>query len=290
MIKRKKENFMINKESTKDKNILLLDHIEERAKNFTWDKIPLKTSSEKMKKADGLVSYTVWYDYIKDEVVVTSISETNLYLWEYYKINELNWFKKFYTMGRADFGKNKFNSDYRVLVFPQSLKKLVTFYCPDKDILSEDIQEIIQYSLNWNRAKYLKVKEVPGIGQNLSDYYPQVKNIFEPVGLRIHNLTVFGTTHSMEESRPIDSTLLLEYYLINNIEPHSQIVVEMKELILQQMQDLLDTPPTDDWKLATQLEAMFGLVEISRQFKLHPKIKQYLPIRIERKKNENSKE
>ena len=81
---------MINKESTKDKNILLLDHIEEKAKNFKWDKIPLKTSSLKMKKTDGLISYTVWYDYIKDEVVVTSISETNLYLWEYYKINELN--------------------------------------------------------------------------------------------------------------------------------------------------------------------------------------------------------
>ncbi len=281
---------MINKESTKDKNILLLDHIEEKAKDFKWDKIPLKTSSEKMKKTDGLISYTVWYDYIKDEVVVTSISETNLYLWEYYKINELNWFKKFYTMGRADFGKEKLNSDYRVLLFPQSLKKLVTFYCPDKDILSEDVQEIIQYSLNWNRAKYLKVKEVPGIGQNLSDYYPQVKNIFEPVGLRIHNLTSFGPTHSMEEFRPIDSTLLLEYYLIKDVEPKSQIVTEMKELILQQMQDLLETPPVDDWKMATQLEATFGLVEISRQFKLHPKIKQYLPIRIERKDNENSKE
>ena len=281
---------MINKESTKDKNILLLDHIEEKAKNFNWNKIPLKTSSEKMKKADGLVSYTIWYDYIKDEVVVTSISETNLYLWEYYKINELNWFKKFYTMGRADFGKEKLNSDYRVLVFPQSLKKLVTFHCPDKDILSEDIQEIIQYSLNWNRAKYLKVKEVPGINESLSDYYPQVKNIFESVGLRVHNLTVFGTTHSMEESRPIDSTLLLEYYLIKDVEPHSQIVVEMKELILQQMQDLLETPPVDDWKMVTQLEAMFGLVEISKQFKLHQKIKHYLPIRIERNDNENSKE
>lgn len=281
---------MINKGSTKDKNILLLDHIEEKAKNFNWNKIPLKTSSEKMKKADGLVSYTVWYDYIKDEVVVTSISETNLYLWEYYKINELNWFKKFYTMGRADFDKEKLNSDYRVLVFPQSLKKLVTFHCPDKDILSEDIQEIIQYSLNWNRAKYLKVKEVPGINESLSDYYPQVKNIFESVGLRVHNLTVFGTTHSMEESRPIDSTLLLEYYLIKDVEPHSQIVVEMKELILQQMQDLLETPPVDDWKMVTQLEAMFGLVEISKQFKLHQKIKRYLPIRIERNDNENSKE
>lgn len=281
---------MINKESTKDENILLLNHIEEKAKKFTWDKIPLKTSSEKMKKTDGLVSYTVWYDFIKDEVVVTSISETNLYLWEYYKINELNWFKKFYTMGRADFGKEKLNSDYRVLVFPQNLKKLVTFYCPDKDILSEDVQEIIQYSLNCNRAKYLKVKEVPGIGQNLSDYYPQVKNIFEPVGLRVHNLAVFGTTHSMEESRPIDSTLLLEYYLIKDEEPQSQIVTEMKELILQQMQDLLETPPVDDWKMATQLEAMFGLVEISKQFKLHPKIKRYLPIRIERKDDENSKE
>lgn len=281
---------MINKESTKDENILLLNHIEEKAKKFTWDKIPLKTSSEKMKKTDGLISYTVWYDYIKDEVVVTSISETNLYLWEYYKINELNWFKKFYTMGRADFGKAKLNSDYRVLVFPQTLKKLVSFHYPDKDILSEDIQEIIQYSLNWNRAKYLKVKEVPGIGQNLSDYYPQVKNIFEPVGLRIHNLTSFGPTHSMEESRPIDSTLLLEYYLIKDVEPQSQIVAEMKELILQQMQNLLETPPVDDWKMATQLEAMFGLVEISKQFKLHPKIKRYLPIRIERKENENSKE
>lgn len=281
---------MINKESTKDKNILLLDHIEEKAKNFKWDKIPLKTSSEKMKKANGLVSYTVWYDYIKDEVVVTSISETNLYLWEYYKINELNWFKKFYTMGRADFGKAKLNSDYQVLVFPQTLKKLVTFHCPDKDILSEDVQEIIQYSLNWNRAKYLKVKEVPGIGQNLSDYYPQVKNIFEPVGLRIHNLTSFGPTHSMEESRPIDSTLLLEYYLIKGVEPQSEIVAEMKELILQQMQDLLETPQADDWKMATQLESMFGLVEISKQFKLHPKLKRYLPIRIERKENENSKE
>ena len=281
---------MINKESTKNKNILLLDHIEEKAKNFNWNKIPLKTSSEKMKKADDLVSYTVWYDYIKDEVIVTPISETNLYLWEYYKINELNWFKKFYTMGRADFGKEKLNSDYRVLVFPQSLKKLVTFHCPDKDILFEDIQEIIQYSLNWNRAKYLKVKEVPGIGQNLSDYYPQVKNIFEPVGLRVHNVTSFGTTHSMEESRPIDSTLLLEYYLINNVEPQSEIVTDMKKLILQQMQELLNTPPMDDKKLTTQLEAMFGLVEISRQFKLHPKLKQYLPIRIERKENENSKE
>lgn len=281
---------MINKESTKDKNILLLDHIEEKGKNFKWDKIPLKNSSEKMKKADGLVSYTIWYDYIKDEVVVTPISETNLYLWEYYKINELNWFKKFYTMGRADFGKAKLNSDYQVLVFPQTLKKLVTFHCPDKDILSEDVQEIIQYSLNWNRAKYLKVKEVPGIGESLSDYYPQVKNIFEPVGLRVHNLTVFGTTHSMEESRPIDSTLLLEYYLINNAEPKSQIVTEMKELILQQMQDLLETPPVDDWKMATQLESMFGLVEISKQFRLHSKLKRYLPIRIERKENENSKE
>lgn len=281
---------MINKESTKDKNILLLDHIEEKTKNFKWDKIPLKTSSEKMKKTDGLISYTVWYDYIKDEVVVTSISETNLYLWEYYKINELNWFKKFYTMGRADFGKEKLNSDYRVLVFPQSLKKLVTFHCPDKDILSENIQEIIQYSLNWNRAKYLKVKEVPGISESLSDYYPQVKNIFEPVGLRVHNLTVFGTTHSMEESRPIDSTLLLEYYLIKDVEPQSQIVAEMKELILQQMQKLLNTPPMDDKKLTTQLETMFGLVEIFNQFKLHPKLKRYLPIRIERNDNENSKE
>lgn len=281
---------MINKETLKDKNILLLDHIEEKAKNFNWNKIPLKTSSEMMKKTDSLISYTVWYDYIKDEVVVTSISETNLYLWEYYKINELNWFKKFYTMGRADFGKGKPSSDYQVYIFPQSIKKLVTFHCPDKDILSEDVQEIIQYSLNWNRAKYLKVKEVPGIAQNLSDYYPQVKNIFEPVGLRIHNLTAFGTTHSMEESRPINSTLLLEYYLIKNVEPQSQIVTEMKELILQQMQDLLETPPVDDWKLATQLEAMFGLVEISKQFKLHQKIKRYLPIRIERNDNENSKE
>ena len=275
---------MINKESTKDKNILLLDHIEGKVKNFIWDKIPLKTSSEKMKKADGLVSYTVWYDYIKDEVVVTPISETNLYLWEYYKINELNWFKKFYTMGRADFGKAKLNSDYQVLVFPQTLKKLVTFHCPDKDILSEDIQEIIQYSLNWNRAKYLKVKEVPGISESLSDYYPQVKNIFEPVGLCIHNLTSFGPTHS------IDSTLLMEYYLIKDVEPQSEIVTDMKKLILQQMQELLNTPPMDDKKLTAQLEEMFGLVEISKQFKLHQKIKRYLPIRIERNDNENSKE
>ena len=81
---------MINKESTKDKNILLLDHIEEKAKNFNWNKIPLKTSSEMMKKTDSLISYTVWYDYIKDEVVVTSISETNLYLWEYYKISKVS--------------------------------------------------------------------------------------------------------------------------------------------------------------------------------------------------------
>ena len=281
---------MINKETLKDKNILLLDHIEEKAKKFTWDKISPKTFSEKMKKTDGLVSYTVWYDFIKDEVVVTSIGDKNFYLWEYYKINELSWFKKFYTMGRADFGKGKLSSDYQVYIFPQSIKKLVTFHCPDKDILSEDVQEIIQYSLNWNRAKYLKVKEVPGIGQNLSDYYPQVKNIFEPVGLRVHNLTSFGTTHSMEKSRPIDSTLLLEYYLIKDVEPQSEIVTDMKKLILQQMQELLNTPPMDDKKLTAQLEAMFGLIEISNQFELHPDIKRHLPIRIERKENGNSKE
>jgi hypothetical protein len=277
---------MINKESTKDKNILLLDHIEGKVKNFIWDKIPLKTSSEKMKKADGLVSYTVWYDYIKDEVVVTPISETNLYLWEYYKINELNWFKKFYTMGRADFGKAKLNSDYQVLVFPQTLKKLVTFHCPDKDILSEDIQEIIQYSLNWNRAKHLKAEEVPEVDENLSDYYPEVKNIFEQGGLQILSFSnVYG-----EKSRPIDNTLLMEYYLIKDIEPQSEIVSGMKTLILQQMQELLNTPPMDNKKLTAQLEAMFGLVEISNQFELHPDIKRHLPIRIERKENENSKE
>ena len=283
---------MINKESTKDEHILLLDHIEEKAKSFVWDKISPKNFSEKMKKADGLVSYTVWFDYFKDEVIVTPIGETNLYLWEYYKINELGWFKKFYTMGRADFGKEKLKSDYRVLVFPQGLNKLVTFYCPDKDILSEDVQEIIQYSLNWNRAKYLKVKEVPGVSENLIDYYPEVKNIFEQVGLHVTNLTAVlpNSTLSIKKSRPIDSTLLLEYYLIKDVEPQSQIVTEMKELILQQMQDLLETPPVDDWKMATQLESMFGLVEISKQFKLHPKLKRYLPIRIERKENEKSKE
>ena len=195
-------------------------------------------------------------------------------------------------MGRADFGKAKLNSDYRVLVFPQGLNKLVTFYCPDKDILSEDVQEIIQYSLNWNRAKYLKVKEVPGVSENLIDYYPEVKNIFEQVGLHVTNLTAVlpNSTLSIKKSRPIDSTLLLEYYLIKDVEPQSQIVTEMKELILQQMQDLLETPPVDDWKMATQLESMFGLVEISKQFKLHPKLKRYLPIRIEREENENSKE
>lgn len=283
---------MINKETLKDKNILLLDHIEEKAKNFNWNKSPLKTSSEKMKKADGLVSYTVWYDYIKDEVVVTPISDSDVYLWKVYKVDQKSWFKKFYTMSRADFGKNKFNSDFRVSIFTQLLRKLVTFHCPDKDILSEDVQEIIQYSLNWNRAKYLKVKEVPGISENLIDYYPEVKNIFEQVGLHVTNLTAVlpNSTLSIKKSRPIDSTLLLEYYLIKDVEPHSQIVAEMKELILQQMQDLLETPPVDDWKLATQLEAMFELVEISKQFKLHPKIKRYLPIRIERKENENSKE
>lgn len=283
---------MINKESTKDEHILLLDHIEEKAKSFVWDKISPKNFSEKMKKADGLVSYTVWFDYFKDEVIVTPIGKTNLYLWEYYKINELGWFKKFYTMGRADFGKEKLKSDYRVLVFPQGLNKLVTFYCPDKDILSEDVQEIIQYSLNWNRAKYLKVKEVPGVSENLIDYYPEVKNIFEQVGLHVTNLTAVlpNSTLSIKKSRPIDSTLLLEYYLIKDVEPQSQIVTEMKELILQQMQDLLETPPVDDWKMATQLESMFGLVEISKQFKLHPKLKRYLPIRIEREENENSKE
>lgn len=283
---------MINKETLKDKNILLLDHIEEKAKNFNWNKSPLKTSSEKMKKADGLVSYTVWYDYIKDEVVVTPISDSDVYLWKVYKVDQKSWFKKFYTMSRADFGKNKFNSDFRVSIFTQLLRKLVTFHCPDKDILSEDVQEIIQYSLNWNRAKYLKVKEVPGISENLIDYYPEVKNIFEQVGLHVTDLTAVlpNSTLSIKKSRPIDSTLLLEYYLIKDVEPHSQIVAEMKELILQQMQDLLETPPVDDWKLATQLEAMFELVEISKQFKLHPKIKRYLPIRIERKENENSKE
>ena len=283
---------MINKESTKDEHILLLDHIEEKAKSFVWDKISPKNFSEKMKKADGLVSYTVWFDYFKDEVIVTPIGKTNLYLWKYYKINELGWFKKFYTMGRADFGKEKLKSDYRVLVFPQGLNKLVTFYCPDKDILSEDVQEIIQYSLNWNRAKYLKVKEVPGVSENLIDYYPEVKNIFEQVGLHVTNLTAVlpNSTLSIKKSRPIDSTLLLEYYLIKDVEPQSQIVTEMKELILQQMQDLLETPPVDDWKMATQLESMFGLVEISKQFKLHPKLKRYLPIRIEREENENSKE
>lgn len=283
---------MINKESTKDENILLLDHIEEKAKNFTWDKIPLKTSSEKMKKADGLVSYTVWYDYIKDEVVVTSISDVDMYFWKVYKVDQTSWFKKFYTMSRAGFGKNKFNSDYQVLIFPQSLKKLVTFHCPDKDILSEDVQEIIQYALNWNRAKYLKVKEVPGVSENLSTYYPEVKNILELVGMRVTNLTAVlsNSTLSIKKYRPIDSTLLLEYYLIKDVEPQSEIVADMKELILQQMQELLNTPPMDDKKLTAQLEAMFGLVEISNQFELHPDIKRHLPIRIERKENGNSKE
>ena len=112
--------------------------------------------------------------------------------------------------------------------------------------------------------------------------------IFHTFDLRLQILSLSNVYE--EKSRPIDSTLLLEYYLIKDVEPQSEIVVEMKELILQQMQDLLETPPVDDWKMATQLEAMFGLVEISRQFKLHPKLKQYLPIRIERKENENSKE
>lgn len=173
---------MINKESTKDENILLLDHIEEKAKNFTWDKVPLKTFSEKMKKANDLVSYTVWYDYIKDEVVVTPIGDTDVYFWKVYKVDQKSWFKKFYTMSRADFGKSKFNSDFRVSIFTQLLRKLVTFYCPDKDILPEDVQEMIQYSLNWNRAKYLKAEEIPGVDENLSDYYPEVKNIFEQGG------------------------------------------------------------------------------------------------------------
>ena len=277
---------MINKESTKDKNILLLDHIEEKAKNFKWDKIPLKTSSEKMKKADGLVSYTVWYDYLKDEVIVTPINSCTTYIWENYQVNKKDWFKQFYTMGRADFGRGILNSEFQVALFTKLLKKLVTFHCPDKDILSEDVQEIIQYSLNWNRAKYLKVEEIPGVDENLSDYYPEVKNIFEQGVLQILSLSnVYG-----EKTRPIDSTLLLEYYLIKDVEPQSKIVTRMKELILQQMQELLNTPPMDDKKLTAQLEAMFGLVEISNQFELHPDIKRHLPIRIERKENENSKE
>lgn len=277
---------MINKESTKDKHILLLDHIEEKAKNFNWNKIPLKTSSEKMKKADGLVSYTVWYDYIKDEVIVTPINSCTTYIWAKYQVNKKDWFKQFYTMSRADFGKGISSSEYQVVLFTKLLKKLVTFYCPDKDILPEDVQEIIQYSLNWNRAKHLKAEEIPGVDENLSDYYPEVKNIFEQGGLQILSLSnVYG-----EKTRPIDSTLLLEYYLIKDVEPQSKIVTGMKELILQQMQELLETPPVDDWKIATQLESMFGLVEISKQFKLHPKLKRYLPIRIEREENENSKE
>lgn len=279
---------MINKESTKDKHILLLDHIEEKAKNFNWNKIPLKTSSEKMKKADGLVSYTVWYDYIKDEVIVTPINSCTTYIWAKYQVNKKDWFKQFYTMSQADFGKGISSSEYQVVLFTKLLKKLVTFYCPDKDILPEDVQEIIQYSLNWNRAKHLKAEEIPGVDENLSDYYPEVKNIFEQGGLQILSLSnVYG-----EKTRPIDSTLLLEYYLIKDVEPQSKIVTGMKELILQQMQELLETPPVDDWKIATQLESMFGLVEISKQFKLHPKLKRYLPIRIEieREENENSKE
>lgn len=277
---------MINTETLKDKNILLLDHIEEKAKNFTWDKIPPKTFSEKMKRADSLVSYTVWYDYLKDVVIVTPISSYTTYIWEKYQVNKKDWFKPFYTMSRADFGKGISNSEYQVTLFTKLLKKLVTFYCPDKDILPEDVQEIIRYSLNWNRAKHLKAEEVPGVDENLSDYYPEVKNIFEQGGLQVLSLSnVYG-----EKSRPIDSTLLLEYYLIKDVEPQSQIVTDMKKLILQQMQELLDTPPMDDKKLTAQLEAMFGLVEISNQFKLHPDIKRHLPIRIERKENENSKE
>ena len=277
---------MINKETLKDKNILLLDHIEEKMKNFKWDKIPLKTSSEKMKKADGLVSYTVWYDFIKDEVVVTPINSCTTYIWEKYQINKKDWFKPFYTMGRADFGKGILNSSFQVALFTKLLKNLVTFYCPDKDILPEDVQEIIQYSLNWNRAKHLKAEEVPEVDENLSDYYPEVKNIFEQGGLQILSFSnVYG-----EKSRPIDNTLLMEYYLIKDIEPQSEIVSGMKKLILQQMQELLNTPPMDNKKLTAQLEAMFGLVEISNQFELHPDIKRHLPIRIERKENENSKE
>lgn len=189
-------------------------------------------------------------------------------------------------MSRADFGKGILNSEFQVALFTKLLKKLVTFHCPDKDILPEDVQEIIQYSLNWNRAKYLKAEEIPGVDENLSDYYPEVKNIFEQGGLQILSLSnVYG-----EKSRPIDSTLLLEYYLIKDVEPQSQIVAGMKRLILQQMQELLNTPPMDDKKLISQMEAMFGLVEISNQFELHPDIKRHLPIRIERKENENSKE
>jgi hypothetical protein len=277
---------LINKETLKDKNILLLDHIEEKMKNFVWEKIPPKTFSEKMKKTDALVSYTVWYDYLKDEVIVTPINSCTTYIWEKYQVNKKDWFKQFYTMSRADFGKGILNSEFQVALFTKLLKKLVTFHCPDKDILPEDVQEIIQYSLNWNRAKYLKAEEIPGVDENLSDYYPEVKNIFEQGGLRILSLSnVYG-----EKSRPIDSTLLLEYYLIKDVEPQSQIVAGMKRLILQQMQELLNTPPMDDKKLISQMEAMFGLVEISNQFELHPDIKRHLPIRIERKENENSKE
>ena len=117
---------MINKESTKDKHILLLDHIEEKAKNFNWNKIPLKTSSEKMKKADGLVSYTVWYDYIKDEVIVTPINSCTTYIWAKYQVNKKDWFKQFYTMSRADFGKGISSSEYQVVLFTKIFKKLVT--------------------------------------------------------------------------------------------------------------------------------------------------------------------
>ena len=277
---------MINKETLKDKNILLLDHIEEKIKSFVWEKLDPQTSYEKMKKADALVSYTVWYDYLKDEVIVTPINSCTTYIWEKYQVNKKDWFKQFYTMNRADFGKGILNSEFQVVLFTKLLKKLVTFYCPDKDILPEDVQEIIRYSLNWNRAKYLKAEEVPGVDENLSDYYPEVKNIFEQGGLQILSLSnVYG-----EKSRPIDSTLLLEYYLIKDVEPQSEIVTDMKKLILQQMQELLNTLLMDDKKLAAQLEAMFGLVEISNQFKLHPDIKRHLPIRIERKDDENSKE
>ena len=189
-------------------------------------------------------------------------------------------------MSRADFGKGISSSEYQVVLFTKLLKKLVTFYCPDKDILPEDVQEIIQYSLNWNRAKHLKAEEIPGVDENLSDYYPEVKNIFEQGGLQIFSLSnVYG-----EKSRPIDSTLLMEYYLIKDVEPQSEIVADMKKLILQQMQELLNTPPMDDKKLTAQLEAMFGLVEIFNQFEFHPDIKRHLPIRIERKENGNSKE
>ena len=108
--------------------------------------------------------------------------------------------------------------------------------------------------------------------------------IFHTFDLRLQILSlsnVYG-----EKSRPIDSTLLLEYYLIKDVEPQSEIVTGMKELILQQMKELLNTPPMDDKKLTAQLEEMFGLVEISNQFELHPDIKRHLPIRIERKENE----